>query len=187
MIGSEGSILVTYNGGYNWFPQISGTKRELRALDCLDKNHCLVGGNAGTILSTENGGQVWQPVATGTKQELTGVHLLNDHVGWAVGGDLLIKLEKRFDGQWQAHRQKVPGHESLLAVRFTDERTGVVAGSDGIAGTSDGGRTWNTSPVTGVRTILGLVFHGIKGWAIGADMVNYCTYDAGKSWSKCPS
>lgn len=49
-VGSDGTIMRTTNGGTTWFPQVSGTTAEFRAVQFVDANIGIVVGNYGTIL-----------------------------------------------------------------------------------------------------------------------------------------
>ena len=49
IVGSEGEIFITNNGGKNWYPENSGTKESLESIDYI-QNEIWVSGSNGTIL-----------------------------------------------------------------------------------------------------------------------------------------
>jgi len=60
VVGGNGSILKTDNGGVNWISQTSGTTAQLNTVTFLpDGKHGWVAGNEGIILETSDGGATW--------------------------------------------------------------------------------------------------------------------------------
>jgi hypothetical protein len=56
VVGADGIILKTTNGGDNWIPQRSGTINYFESVFFIDSNTGWAVGNDGTILKTNNGG-----------------------------------------------------------------------------------------------------------------------------------
>ena len=56
-VGSEGTILKTYNAGMNWLPQQSGTNIKLNKVHFKDFDFGFAVGNGGIILRTTTGGE----------------------------------------------------------------------------------------------------------------------------------
>lgn len=73
VVGDNGAILATRNGGARWARQTSGTDLDLRAVDFLDERRGWIGGSRfnfsvsrnsvhGVILRTVDGGERWERV-----------------------------------------------------------------------------------------------------------------------------
>ena len=73
VVGNDGAILRTTDGGQNWTPQTSGTINQLRAVWFADANTGTVVGDLGTILRTTDGGQTWVSQTSGVSEILLGV------------------------------------------------------------------------------------------------------------------
>ena len=59
VVGEQGTILRTTDGGQNWISQSSGTYTYLYGVAFTDINNGTVVGLNGTILNTTDGGQNW--------------------------------------------------------------------------------------------------------------------------------
>jgi hypothetical protein len=59
VVGFEGTILRTTDGGLHWTMQTSGTTRDLYGVSFIDANTGIVVGTDGTILRTTTGGVTW--------------------------------------------------------------------------------------------------------------------------------
>jgi photosystem II stability/assembly factor-like uncharacterized protein len=71
----------------------------------------------------------------------------------------------------------------LVAVYFTSEQSGWVAGDNGyLASTSDGGRTWKTYPLNTTEDINEIYFRNEKNGYLVAGRKMFITNDAGVTW-----
>ncbi len=140
-------------------PSVPFDDAGLHAVQFVDAREGWACGDDGTIWHTISGGQRWERQKTGTRASLRGLHFVNPYLGWAVGrtdapnGTSVGVLLKSDGTNWQEVGSRVlPG---LSAVRFFDEKNGVVCGDGtnafptGIFTTKDGGVTWE--PVRGPR------------------------------------
>ena len=69
IVGDEGLILATTDGGQSWYEQKSGVSEQLFHLSFRGKEGWAVG-TKGTILHTSNGGRNWYPQNSGTDKDL---------------------------------------------------------------------------------------------------------------------
>src|SRR6185436_3558702 len=72
-VGSDGAILYTKDGGFNWDPQSSPVLTTLNGLYVKDKDRALAVGARGTVLLTTNGGERWLQKHTGVTDHLYGI------------------------------------------------------------------------------------------------------------------
>ena len=115
IVGYEGVIYHTTNGGTDWTKQNSSTTNNLTSVSFLDMNNGVVSGSNGTLLYTTNGGDGWNAIATGTPHNLNKVSLIGNKL-WVVGNygtiiridNLPFSEKKQYassqssynDGQW---------------------------------------------------------------------------------------
>jgi photosystem II stability/assembly factor-like uncharacterized protein len=85
VVGTDGTILRTIDGGNTWTPQASGTTNDLRAVSFADANHGTAVGDLGTILRTTDGGDTWTLQTSGTRGFLFGVSSVDANTATAVG------------------------------------------------------------------------------------------------------
>ncbi|MGH9768975.1 MAG: YCF48-related protein [Blastocatellia bacterium] len=92
VVGNNGTILKTTNGGDAWTAQTSGTAANLRDVYFVDANHGWAVGDSGVILTTSDGGATWSPEQSGVAANLRGVFFANANTGFAVGdGGVILK------------------------------------------------------------------------------------------------
>jgi len=183
LVGEEGIILHTTDGGANWVSQTSGTNDWLYAVDFTDDNNgTAVGFLSGTIVHTTDGGQTWVTQNSGTSEGLLGVDFTDANTGTVVGGAGTI-LHTTDGGQtWVPQVSGIT--VQLRAVSFSDAQTGTVVGEAGtVLRTTDGGATW-VPQISGVtETLLAVTFTDANnGTAVGQLGVILKTTDGGQTW-----
>ncbi|MCS7005186.1 MAG: YCF48-related protein [Cytophagales bacterium] len=70
VVGENGVIYTTNNGGLTWTPRNSNTTQTLNDVFFSRPQIGVAVGNNGTIVRTTDGGQTWTPVNSGTTQHL---------------------------------------------------------------------------------------------------------------------
>jgi uncharacterized protein (TIGR03437 family) len=95
IVGDNGTILKTINGGDTWTLQASGTTVNLRDVYFLDEQRGWAVGDGGVILATTDGGSTWVQEASGVTTDLRSVHFVSASVGFVVGanGTILRRVE----------------------------------------------------------------------------------------------
>jgi photosystem II stability/assembly factor-like uncharacterized protein len=190
--GDGGTIFHSSNRGKTWIRQITETEVTLKAITCVDDRHCWAVGD-GAVLRTVDGGDKWESYQN-TFQGLEAVDFISPTTGWAVGDNGLFLSTKDGGTTWTSQRICIGcnsepegvGCLKFKAVKFINETLGFVAGWDGIARTTDAGKTWEITNIPDAA-FVGLVSHdGKKVWAVNKGQ-NYCSEDAGKTWTKCLS
>ena len=81
VVGFNGTILKTTDGGANWISQESGINDDLYRVSFTDANNGTAVGDSGIILSTINGGVNWVSQLSGTTNELLGVSFTDANNG----------------------------------------------------------------------------------------------------------
>ena len=65
VVGDNGTILYTTNGGETWTPQTSNTTYSLNSVYFIDADTGWVAGYQGVIINTTDGGATWNTQYTG--------------------------------------------------------------------------------------------------------------------------
>ncbi len=88
VVGENGAILVSRNGGGTWFPESSGVSVTLRAVFYnRGYNKAWVAGDNGVILMSEDGFKTWTPQPSGTTNSLRTIVFADQLKGWAAGAN----------------------------------------------------------------------------------------------------
>ncbi|MFH0758479.1 MAG: YCF48-related protein, partial [Bacteroidota bacterium] len=90
VVGWDGAIFGTADGGKSWNPRTSGVPEDLQDV-CFVNN--LVGwavGREGIILKTTDGGSTWSLSESGTKEDLFSLCFIDENTGWVVGANKII-------------------------------------------------------------------------------------------------
>lgn len=199
VVGEHGRILKTYDGGWTWFVQNSGTTRRLNAVFALSLTEVWAAGaqtspsDSETLLYTNNGGQDWYSVATpGPPKDLNSIFFIDAANGWAAGDNGKILF---YNGTaWT--EQLSPVSRKLNSIVFLDDNIGWAVGEGGtVLSTTNGGGSWvaEDEPTNKHLNAVWFVEHGSSGpeddygWAVGEKVgPNQSTIlkstDGGDSW-----
>ncbi|MEJ5296491.1 MAG: YCF48-related protein [Armatimonadota bacterium] len=85
VVGDNGTILKTTNGGAEWVAQTSGTTAKLNSVYAVTALAAYAVGDGGTILRTTDGGATWTSLNSGTTANLRSVYFRDVQTGWVVG------------------------------------------------------------------------------------------------------
>ncbi len=148
LVGWDGVILATRDGGRSWQRQESGTDWDLMQVSFVDSHHGWVlgqddEGENTLVLATTDGGATWETRWHDTDHDGIDMVFVDRRHGWMVAWDDVILASD--DGGHSWVEQYSGGEWGALSVAFADRRHGwVVGGRDEgvIMQTTDGGRTW---------------------------------------------
>lgn len=197
VVGYEGKILHTADGGKSWESQKSNIEVSLFNVSFKDNKNGFITGGEGIILLTQNGGQTWQQQSSGTKQHLLSACYADPQNLWAAGERGTLIHSPDGGNTWQDRSLK---EDAILnKVYFFDNMNGWIAGEFGkILHTSDAGQTWQLQgnligiPKDEMLTSYGytIYLYDVKfmdlnrGWVIGAAGTVLYTEDGGQNWRK---
>jgi photosystem II stability/assembly factor-like uncharacterized protein len=140
IVGYQGNIDKTTNGGRTWRPQDSKTNELLYSVSFADTLVGTAVGRDGMILRTKDGGKTWtqQTTASPITTSIQEIQYVDNRVGYmAIWYGLLLKTTDAGDNWWL---QDNPCTTSLEGIHFTDTLTGCAVGWNGtILRTTDGG------------------------------------------------
>lgn len=187
VVGDNGSILITTNGGANWTNQTSGTTQTLRGVFFWDANTGWACGGNGTILSTTNGGNTWTQQSSTTTNQLNGVQFVSATTGWVIGnGSRLLKTTNGGNTWTQQNNQGI----DLWGIAATDANTVWASGSfnsvqgyPSLVKTTNAGTNWAFQTNTGISAFVTLedveFTDALNGWLVGGNGIMRHTTDGG--------
>ena len=162
VVGSNGSIFRTTDGGANWTHQNSGVNVLLTGLAVLDMNTAWATGASGTLIFTKDGGRTWDRRDINSRAGISDIFFLDSEHGWAVGyGTILSTTDSgrtwavTSSGEWKP----------LSTVFFANRHLGWIAVGPVILRTRDGGETWAETSPPSQGQLAGLSFIDAQhGW-----------------------
>ena len=144
ILGMDGKILKTTNGGDNWIEQNSGTSNGLMSSYFFNSSLGWIVGYSRTILHTSDGGTNWIKQESGVTYEYASflsVFFVDAMTGWISGNGGRILHTTDGGNNWG--EQVSNTFSSLVSAQFIDADTGWVVGRYGaILKTVDGGNIW---------------------------------------------
>jgi hypothetical protein len=121
VVGNNGTILRTTNGGINWNP-ITTTSEHLMKIEFADSQTGYVAGFNGTLLKTTDGGLTWQNLTTNTTENIYALSVVSADTLF-VGGDNGLLL-KSVDGGNNFQSQNSDTSNKIVDLAFIDADTG---------------------------------------------------------------
>lgn len=129
IVGDEGLVLFSSNGGASFGAQKSGVTMDLYNVDFRDENEGYIVGSKGTILRTEDGGATWETVKTSFPMTFMRVDFADDKNGVIVGYDGTILHSTNKGRTWT--RQSSATKEHLYGLFFA-KKYGWAVGANGV-------------------------------------------------------
>jgi photosystem II stability/assembly factor-like uncharacterized protein len=84
IVGEEGNVFHTKDGGKSWVKQESGSKEDLFSVYFKNSQEGWITGLNGLLLHTEDGGATWKRQECPIEESLFGI-VVSDSLGYAVG------------------------------------------------------------------------------------------------------
>ena len=170
VVGNNGTLLHTRNGGATWTSEPSGTTQDLKSVRFSNDNTGWIVGNNGTILQTISGGLGWIRQNSGTENRLNRVFFNKDDTqsGWAVGDNGTILHTANGGFSWVA--QTGAGSGLLNDVFFKDSDHGWIVGDSGLILYTDSGTKgaiWSVQVSGTTRGLTAVYSIGNTVYAVG--------------------
>jgi len=181
VVGDNGTVFVTTNGGTNWIAKSSSTSSQLRgAAYAGGSTFYAVGDDGAAVKSTDNG-NTWTTLNSGTTERLLCVSAVDQNVWVGARNGLLL-----FSGNGGSSFSSMsnPATDDIKDIQFINASIGFAGGSNSFfMYTSNGGTNW-TSRSNGIQVGLnGLHFvNQNEGWVVGGAGTLYSTTNAGLNW-----
>ncbi|MBI5926645.1 MAG: hypothetical protein HY836_13720 [Aquabacterium sp.] len=202
VVGANGRILFTQEGGSKWDEQASLTRHTLRAIHVdPDGQRGWAVGDHGTLLGTQDGGAHWMRLAGGEDVLADFAFAADGQQGWAIGpwGEMLGTRDGGVtwyvrtlpavtaSGSTKPDAVQQPGQLRALSVSADGRRIWAVGDSGTLAASLDGGTTWSLqvleprSPESRDLHAVRFSADGRRGWVAGARFLA-STNDGGQTW-----
>ncbi|HEY5674642.1 MAG TPA: YCF48-related protein [Malonomonas sp.] len=182
IVGANGLLLRTTDGGKRWLPQVNDSRVNLRSVYFADRENGWAVGAAGVVLHSSTGGEHWERQSSRATQTLAAVFFLNEATGWAVGDRGLIMSTGNAGKDWQAQRSGTDIW--LAAIDFVDAEHGWAVGGGVILHTENGGQSWQEQK-SGFPPFKFTAVDFIdrqRGWVVASRGELLVTVDGGRSW-----
>jgi photosystem II stability/assembly factor-like uncharacterized protein len=196
IVGNQGTILKTTDGGSHWVAKNSGTTRDLYSVFFTDSLTGYAVGSAPVydtsyIIKTIDGGASWQQINPGNCGRVMDVFFTNDSTGYVVGGEGLGSLYTNIvykttdrGNHWSLQHG---GGIYYNSVSFCDANHGIIVGIDYDWGAGYSARTHNAG-VNWVQQSNSNRFYGVDcvtpalAFAAGYSGISISS-DSGATWS----
>lgn len=143
VVGYNGTILRSNNGGTSWTSVNSGSSNHLLGIHFINSSTGWIVGNNGTILKTTNGGQSWFFQNSGTNAILHQPFFIDLNNGFIAGENGVCLKTSNGGNTWST--VNVTSGNSKVSVFFINSAIGFFCGAgtnDAIIKTIDGGTNW---------------------------------------------
>jgi photosystem II stability/assembly factor-like uncharacterized protein len=145
MVGANGKINYTTDGGKTWTGFTIGTARYW-GVD-IKGSIGYAGNSSGTVVRTTNGGASWTTYSSVGSKYIYSVDVLNDSVAYISTGLQENSIYKTTNSGLTWDPMFTSGTASLFSVKFANDSIGFAAGQKGqIYYTVDRGVTWTQVP-----------------------------------------
>lgn len=180
LIGGEGHLFQTFNGGQTWAQSDPRTTVNLRGLTFLGQTTGWLVGEGGIIRRTTDGGLSWQQQFSPLGADLNDIDFIFSNLGLITGdcGTLLRTLNGGSSWSWVDAGTPNNLHTSL----WINAQTVIAVGEGGVVLRSgDSGQTWSTIGGTGSGDHFALEGQGATVWVSG-EGGTYYSDNAGLTW-----
>ena len=172
IVGHQGWVLHTADGGENWEKQTVNTNEDFKAVYFTNLRNGWAVGDKGLIATTDDGGRHWTLQKNQAHTLLLDVFFTNSKTGWITGQDGLLYTKN--GGKTWNHQET--SEFGLGGTYFVDKYRGWIVGDyDRIFVTTDGSQTWRrqdnlvredqTTTVCNLHTVFfNESFQGMERW-----------------------
>ncbi len=192
IMGDNGTLFRTSDGGLNWAVIQSGTTKTLWNSFFINQQMGWIAGGSYTgtsiIIKTTDGGLSWNPQYAGSNGWMTGMFFLNTQTGFGVGSGGTVVKTTNSGLNWGTLNIGA-GITLFETIGFSDSLNGWISGWEGkLYKTTNGGNNW-TSIVSGTSSNLYTSFIQPSGtaWFSGSNGILIRTSNAGINWSIIPT
>ena len=180
VVGGNGVMFRTTDGGSTWVKQVSQTAQMLNAMTFADSQFGWVVGGKGTLLATSDGGATWQQAISGLSADLTNIVISPNSATWVVGASGVILFRAATGVKWMGITSGTT--ENLQEMTFATSEVGWIVGSNGlILVTDDGGLSWQPQVSGSDQQLLTVAaVDSLRVFVAGNDALILDSYSGGK-------
>ena len=185
VVGDNGTILRTTDGGITWVTLNSGTTTSLTCVSFVSASIGWVVGINGLILKTTDGGNNWTTQTSNTTKGFYGVSFVNATTGWAVGENGTIRGTTDGGTTWATQTTRTTATLFSVQAISTSQAVSIGSNTNNIY-TTNAGTSWPDGSASGIgATFLKNVFYAspTKGWVVGASGTILSSSNGGVDYS----
>jgi len=195
VVGSNGTILKTTNGGNSWAVQQSNLSINIYSVCFTDSLHGWVCGPDGNILKTTNGGENWIQKPSGVSENINSILFVSESDGFAVTGDWYNgypysgRILKTTDGGETWTIKLFDDSHGFIDLYFYDKYNGWICGSNGATyKTTNGGNSWSYINANSSYWLFSIFYPSPNiGYVVGgnsnSDFISKST-NSGNTWNQ---
>lgn len=158
VVGSNGTILKTTDGGENWVQKNSGTTFNLTKVQFVNANVGYISANtntSGLLLKTTDGGENWNSVTAAGTSFINDFSRVNENIIFIINDDGVLKKTSNGGQSFE----KVNTNDFIEKIQFINEQIGYASnGSFSFVKTIDGGSSWSVIGSLGAFPANGAFF-----------------------------
>ncbi|MFA7687568.1 MAG: YCF48-related protein [Moheibacter sp.] len=162
VVGANGTILKTTDGGETWYQKPSGTANGLNKVQFPTPDIGYIIGDSGVLLKTMDGGETWDSIDTGNDSNFSGLSCVDENLIFtSINNNVLLKTED--GGNTWVNFQMNSFNDNY--VQFFDNSLGYTSLQSGsLYKTEDGGITWDeffgVAPYYFINESVGFYYEG---------------------------
>lgn len=139
VVGDNGTLLKTTDGGITWVQKNSGTNQDLMFIKFATSNVGYIICMNGTLLKTIDGGENWDFISSTLISNIHDISCVNENIFYCSSNGLLYKT---INGGETFQTINTPDY--IEKIQFINEDIGFANGLGILLKTIDGGSTWST-------------------------------------------
>lgn len=150
-----------------------------------DESMGITVGYAGEVRYTTDSGATWKVASNNSKCRF-GLEIVDEQTAWHCGNGGHVRVSTDGGKSWKAVSNFGPNEPSQCRyLSFLDATTGWAATPGILAGTSDGGQTWQEIALPdGILSIIAIELISPQvGYVLGSSGSLYATTDGGATWT----
>lgn len=186
VVGDDGYIGVTNDGGAGWAVQASGITDVLLGIGRCETGQLFACGSSGQLLRAELPAGPWTRLGSGDTDDLHGMTSAGDRTAWACGLDGTILHTADGGASWVPQNSGVSTLINVIDASSTE--VAWACGDEGaLVRTNDGGGSWHRvdpGPLKGVNAYSVSCLGWDSAWVSGGNGIVMKTSDGGASWER---
>jgi photosystem II stability/assembly factor-like uncharacterized protein len=185
VVGNNGTVSFSTDGGMSWFPETSGTSNDLNSVRFANVSTGVACGKNGTLIYTTNSGVTWNLNSNLlTNNDLLSIDIKGS-TAIATGEDGFILTSTNSGANWSYIDFKILTRSQVRGVSITGPNTFYTCGGGGfIRKSTDGGNSYTFQQNPMMADLSAIYFlDTLQGWAVSSkNNALLRTSDGGNSW-----
>lgn len=182
VVGANGIVLTTTNGGENWVTKYYQTSSNYK-IYIVNKDLIFIGSaySGGQLAKSTNFGETWESVSvSGLSSSVYAIFFLDNLNGWVGTASNGIFYTSDGGSTWS---QIMTSTNTIYDIKFITPQIGFAVDSKGIIyKTTNGGTTWSEYQTPAKQSLRVIVSDGSNLYAAGNAGALYLSTDFGETW-----